>query len=362
MLFHYAIEATEENWLHESICFVLTNGMDQIDVGAQPQGWPDCLPEEHRIRLSARTGIRDHSQKFFGKYVGYNAEQRQSIRRALTTQNALPEIFDGHSDRITLEELPADVKKVVNDLFGYAFGLLTDLDIRDRHYEAIYAGLPRKFCPFCGLERLSKPGQPRHDLDHYLLLSVYPFAGANLRNLVPMGDRCNKSFKRQVDVIFDVGANTRRRCCDPYSGPGFNPVLSESSLLDDDQAVSHQPTWYLAFAGGDEDRAATWDDTFQISRRYTDVLDEEYHRWLRAFANWCGDPRNTASITDTPSAVAALDHYIELIQFEGLDDSNFLKRAVFRMLRDQCANGPNAETIASWLLALLEGFALDQAA
>lgn len=362
MLFHYAVEATEENWLHDSICAILSAGMDQIDVGREPACWPDCLPEEHRDRLSSRTGIRDHSQKFFDKYTGYDIENRQRIRNALSTQNALPDIFNGQSDRVTLDQMPEDIRDAIRELFRYAFGLLTEVGLRDRHYEAIYRELSRKFCPFCGLERLSAPGQPRHDLDHYLLFSVYPFAGANLRNLVPMGDRCNKSFKREIDVIFDPDTSTRRRCCDPYSGSRIALELTQTKLLSEDRAIRPQPNWSLTFTGADSDRIATWDATFQIQERYTDVLDDEFASWLRGFAAWSGHPMSTASINDVQSAVAALSNYIELIDIQGLDDSNFLKKAVFGLLRDHCRNGPDAEIIAHWLQTLVDEFSFEEVA
>tara|TARA_R100000406_G_scaffold95183_4_gene88783 strand:- start:690 stop:1778 length:1089 start_codon:yes stop_codon:yes gene_type:complete len=362
MLFHYAIEATEENWVHDSIVAILDAGMDQIDIGGQPQGWPNCLPPEHQNKLSTRTGIRDHSQRFFEKYASYNNQDRQRIRSALSSQNALPDIFDGASARITLEQLPVDAREVIKKFFEYAFDLLTAVGLRDQHYRSIFKRLPRKFCPFCGLERLSAPGQPRHDLDHYLAITVYPFAAANLRNLAPMGDRCNKSFKRKADIVFDAETNTRRKCCDPYLGPDFGLELNESELLNEGEAVRSQPTWSIVFTGGDNDCAATWDSTFQIRKRYADVLNDEYASWLRSFAVWCGHPANVISITDVPSAVASLDHYVDLIEIQGLDDSNFLKRAVFGMLRDQCRDGPNAEVIANWLAGMVNEFAIEEAA
>ena len=70
-------------------------------------------------------------------------------------------------------------------------------------------------CPFCALEYFDAPGAPREDLDHYLAVSRYPFAAANLRNLTPMGMKCNERHKGDGDILRDEAGN-RRQSFDPY--------------------------------------------------------------------------------------------------------------------------------------------------
>lgn len=288
-------------------------------------------------------------------FAALDQPSRHAVRSALMAQNAIPAIFDGVSPWVRLEELPEGIREPTKNLFKFAFGLLTDVGLRDEHYRVIWQNLTQaKICPFCGLERLKHPNQPRPDLDHYLPISRYPFAGANLRNLVPMGGDCNSAFKAQDDVVFDVVTNMRRRCCDPYVGPVFSVSLDGSELFQNDRTIRRLPAWDIALLG-DDDCAATWETIFQIRRRYFDLLNEEYHSWIDHFGRWCADERSGVELTDAPSVVAAISQYYDTILQEGLADTNFLKRATFQMLRCKLEAGPDTDRIASWLKYLVSG-------
>lgn len=358
MLFHYAVEATEDNWLHDTIVEMLSAGMDELDAGEPLSPWPDCIPAVRLDILSARTGLRDRRAKFFCKYSALTQQARMDVRGALTTQNAIPAIYDGQSPWVRLEDLPPTIREPAKELFRFAFGLLTPLELRDRHYNIIWQQLPAKTCPFCGLERLSHPEEPRPDLDHYLSISSYPFAGANLRNLAPMGDRCNKAFKGTTDVVFDNVANNRRKCCDPYLGPHFSISLNASELLSGDGAIRPLPRWVLEFIGTETHCASTWNSVFHIERRYYHVLNDEYRGWVAHFGKWCADPRSGVEITDIASVIAALDQHLGIIlQEEKFVDVNFLKHATFQMLRTKCAVGPDAQRVADWLQEVVSSYA-----
>lgn len=357
MLFHYAVDATNDNWLHETLLQILTAGMDELDAGQALSAWPACIPAARQAALSAKTGLRDRRRLFFEAFAALNQPSRDAVRSALAVQNSIPAVFDGISPWVRLEDLPASIREPTKNLFKFAFGLLTDVGLRDQHYRVIWQNLTwAKICPFCGLERLKHPKQPRPDLDHYLPISRYPFAGANLRNLVPMGGDCNTAFKGQIDVVFDVIADMRRRCCDPYIGPVFSVSLDGSNMFHDDGTILILPEWDIALIGDDHDCAATWESVFQIRRRYTDLLNEEYHSWIDHFGRWCADDRSGVELTDVASVLVAISQYYDTILQEGLADTNFLKRAVFQMLRCKLEADPHAHRIADWLKFLVAGF------
>ncbi|WP_282676693.1 hypothetical protein [Serratia marcescens] len=61
-----------------------------------------------------------------------------------------------------------------------------------------------KVCPYCGAEEINTIiGRRKHrpDIDHFLPKSKYPFFSASLFNFIPAGGICNKSFKREDDLI-----------------------------------------------------------------------------------------------------------------------------------------------------------------
>lgn len=357
MLFHYAVAATNDNWLHDTLLQILIAGMDQLDAGQALSAWPVCIPAARREVLSPKTGLRDRRSTFFQAFAALDQPSRDSVRTALATQNAIPAVFDGVSPWVRLEKLPDSIREPTKELFKFAFGLLTTVGLRDEHYRVIWQSLTRaKICPFCGLERLKHPNQPRPDLDHYLPISRYPFAGANLRNLVPMGGDCNTAFKGQIDVVFDAVTNIRRRCSDPYTGPIFSVSLDGSNLFEADGTLCLVPAWDISLHGGAHDFAATWDAVFQIRRRYDDILNEEYHGWIDHFGRWCADIRSGVELSDVASVVAAIIQYSETILQEGMADTNFLRRATFAMLRCKLEADPDADRVADWLKFLVAGF------
>lgn len=357
MLFHYAVAATNDNWLHDTLKQILLAGMDELDADQALSTWPACIPANRRAALSAKTGLRDRRKEFFDAFAALDQPARNAVRSALVAQNAIPAIFDGVSPWVRLEELANSIREPAKELFKFAFGLLTAVGLRDEHYRLIWQNLTMaKICPFCGIERLKHPNQPRPDLDHYLPISRYPFAGANLRNLVPMGGDCNTAFKGQIDVVFDADTNMRRRCCDPYAGPVFSVSLDGTDLFQNDGTIHLLPAWNIALLGNDDHRAATWEAIFQIKRRYSDLLNEEYHSWIDHFGRWCADERSGVALTDVASVVAAINQYYDTILQEGLADTNFLKRATFQMLRCKLQVGPDADRIADWLRFLVAGF------
>ena len=117
------------------------------------------------------------------------------VLACLVQQNRIADLAICATDCEILSDLPKAIQAPVAEPCNFAFELLTGLGVRDRHYRAIYTTVPYHVCPFCGCEYFDAPGAPREDLDHYLPRNLYPFAAANLRNLVPMGMKCNERYK-----------------------------------------------------------------------------------------------------------------------------------------------------------------------
>jgi len=334
VLFGYPIDATSNNWLHECICEAIKAVHSAIDdEGAYP-GWPDVLPEEHREKLKTRRGVRD-------KLVGYDLavrqlskEQRDLILDALEGQNRVADLLAGDFDCVLLDGLPKAVRPLVSDLFGFAFELLSEFRIRDEQYQAIYSARDDHVCPFCGTEFFDAPGAAREDLDHYLARKHYAFAAANLRNLVPMGHKCNSRYKKASDLLRKADGE-RRIAFDPYVHNELSVSLDQSQPFGG--STENTPSWNIQFVP-DSAAVSTWDEVFAVRERYRrDHLDPDYPRWLRLFAGWV---RGMAVPTDTDaSLLEALQRFEESWAQDGMRDRAFLKAGVFRMLRRHCEAG-----------------------
>ena len=195
MFYSYPATATSENWLHWCLMVMLVEVHDAVDAGNDPPDWPSSIPQQYREKIQPKHGIKAKLNTYSDTLKNLNATERSDVRETFIRQNQLKQLFRCHHNCKQIDELPTSIQEPIKNLLKQAFSLLTDFEIRDKHYRIIYERAEQKLCPFCGLEPFDAPGAPREDDDHYLPRSRYPFAGANLRNLVPMGSKCNGRYK-----------------------------------------------------------------------------------------------------------------------------------------------------------------------
>lgn len=330
MLYGYPAEAVAENWLHEALCTVVNTINAKAAANEKLPDWPEIIPDTKREALKRKTGLESRIENLNKAFIKLTPDEKTAVLTALADQNNISALTGCQCDCLTIEELPALVQNEIKDLFVFAFGLLTDLEIRDRHYAIIYNAAVHHVCPFCGLEFFDAPGQPREDYDHYLLKDVYPLAAANLRNLAPMGGKCNSGYKKMQDILKNSDG-TRRRSYDPYNNPGVAVSLDGSVPFEGNNG---QPRWKIEFAPATEE-STTWEEVFHIRDRYIkNVLDPDFKSWLRTFGTWCRSAK--VAPTTGEELISALDSYIVTLEDQGLSDRAFLKAAVFRMMKKYC--------------------------
>jgi hypothetical protein len=210
------------------------------------------------------------------------------------------------------------------------------LGVRDRQYEIIY-NKTYHVCPFCGCENFDAPTGPREDLDHYLAESKYPFAATNLRNLVPMGHKCNSKYKLAQDILYNDDG-TRRKSYYPYDDIRVQISLETSEPFAGSYKVYPLPLWHIDFEP-DAEEVLTWDTVFHIRTRYKrDFLDEYFLSWLKDFGAWCRSAQSVP-ISSDQELIDAIERYADLLNSAYMRELAFLKAAVFRMLHHHCRQG-----------------------
>jgi hypothetical protein len=335
MLFGYPLAATQNNWLHDCVLEAVKNVHAIVDANKPYPAWPKILPDERQAMLKSRAGLRKRLKEYNIALRNLSSQgERDAVLAAVTDQNRIADLLSNTYNCAALDALPLAMHDAVSSLFDFAFGLLTDLQLRDEHYKAIYEAAIAHVCPFCGTEYFDAPGAPREALDHYLAKSRYPFAAANLRNLVPMGHKCNSNYKLAVDVLYGAGG-VRRVAFDPYNHTKIGVVLDESDPFNGSKP--HTPKWVIEF-DPDTPAVPTWDEVFSIRKRYQrDQLDEGYSAWLSEFRSWA---RSSGRHGDTDdNLIEALTRFEQHCGAIGMRDKAFLKAAVFRMLRLRCERG-----------------------
>jgi hypothetical protein len=244
LLFGYPIEATNDNWLHECLCEAIAAIHNHIDSDKNYPEWPAILSDKYQERLRASTGLRDHLEVYASELRKLSKPNHDHILQAIADQNKIPQLLSGCCDCAIIDDLPKPIQPYIEKLFIYAFDKLKDLGVRDSHYAVIYDSIPHRVCSFCGIEYMDAPGARREDLDHYLPKSLYPLAAANLRNLVPMGHKCNSKYKLGTDLL-RKGDGTRRVAIDPYDHTTISVLLDDSEPFDGEEC--NIPKWVMRF-------------------------------------------------------------------------------------------------------------------
>ncbi|WP_343565482.1 hypothetical protein [Kiloniella sp. b19] len=339
MLFGYPIEATEENWVHDSLIAIIRNLHQCADDGNNCT-WPDIIPDDFKDNYARRRkGLFPKLEAYLEALNTLTVNEKAEVLECVDTQNNIPGLLRGECACNLLEDLPENIRSPLQTIFEYGFDMLAQKQIRDRSYKKIFdqrregGGRLELVCPFCGDETFAAPGPQsiREDLDHYLPISKYPFAGANLRNLVPMGHTCNSKLKLQADPIL-VDGNTRK-AYDPYSHEGTKISLKSSRPCEGERGL---PAWEVEF-DPDGEEAETWDAIFKIRERCkANILNPSYGNWMEEFATFyqIALPNNSDAPADI---ILGLQKYLELLPNK-ISNQNFLRRATFEMLAEKCQN------------------------
>jgi len=358
MLFAFSPNGLDLNWLNPTIIGIIRVGFSSIDSGGLPIDWPNCVPPSQRERLKSHFGFRGKLTTLWQAYRALTADQKTVLKDAIEEQTNLPAVLGNDEPCTAISGLPSDMRHAVDDIFRYMFDLLASCKengkfIRDIHYSFIYNALSEKLCPYCGLNYFRAPGAPRHALDHFMPISLYPFVGADLRNLPPMCDECNTHFKRVSDVLFD-SQGRRRRCSDPYAGPTYHIRLASSVLFAGNVKSGYRlPRWQIDFVGAPPEQAETWDEVYKIRERYTrDILDENFLSWVQHFAAFFIN-RNGRGRTAFEVA-GELPRYIDdIIQYR-IADRAFLKLEAFRLIHAGCESPNQGHDVRQWLWNFVE--------
>lgn len=334
MLATYPIEATEENWLSACLTEAILTRLAQLDAGEESAVFPSDVEEDYREIIGRFTGIVDRFNALTDALENLNADERSAVRNAIETQNRIPDIFDAESECFVCNDTLPEVHALARRLFEFSFGALSRIkspgaesSVRDLHYAIAYDHLSKKCCPFCGMERLEPhhPDIPRPDLDHYLAISRYPFCGVNLRNLTPMGDRCNSSYKLAEDILHDEHGN-RLPCYDPYGDVTTEISLAGSVIVGSPAGV---PVWSLQLEPATP-QTENWNRVFRIELRLEQSLKAEFSGWVTEIG---GVLRGLGYDLDAPEQVAeGLNRYRVICGTETLPGIGHLKAEVVSLL------------------------------
>lgn len=336
MIFTYPIEsARENNWLHDTVLQIITLIHSTVDSGVNVLEWPNIIPEPYRNQLQRKYGLRERFIAYITELKNYESTQRDEILEIILSSNHIEDILSNKYSCKTILDIPNNLRKPLESIFEFSFSLLKSLGVRRIFYSKIYQSIDGKVCPFCGCEYFEsdKEEAPHEALDHYLAFDIYPFAGANLYNLVPMGYKCNTLYKKTKNIILD-DHNNPRKALFPYKDFKIEINLDNSLPFKGNKKA---PLWDIQFVP-DAEEVRTWNEVFEIKSRYArDILDVNFNHWITDFKNFAQS--REISILEQDSLTKALKTYISYYESMGIRDKAFIKSAVFKMLLRNCLDG-----------------------
>lgn len=334
MFFTYPIAATEDNWLSSTLLDVLHGALTALQNGEEPIGFQAAVPEPYKAEFARGRNFPALYAAFVEACRPLQGDQRDDIMLALEGQNQFPELFAINAPTHGIAVNFPAVHEAARSLFEYAFRKLSDLQtpgsvetVRGRYHQRVHAHIASGCCPFCGLEIMEAPDPDLvdPDLDHYLAMSKYPFAGANLRNLTAMGTTCNRSYKGAQDILLDE-QDQKAECFDPYGNEHVALSLDGTVLLPGGGAG---PTWALTF---DPDlKSRNWRRIFKLEARMkANVLEKQYQMWLKHFTIYAD--RNGLDIAGRDGAIEAIAKFKATCDMESLPTVARLKASFFTLV------------------------------
>jgi hypothetical protein len=219
--------------------------------------------------------------------------------------------------------------------------ILTAFDIKD-HYKKFYDDRISAWCPFCGMEKYKWPERQKEDYDHLLCKSLYPVAAINFKNLIPMGDRCNRIYKKDADVLLNA-AGKPTKIVNPFHEQ-IKPKLSLKG-----STFHHQPEkrkWNINVTPKSQ-KVKAWNEIFFISERLKEEFlvkrpksqqNPEYDSLVDLFVQNCRAQKELVRLKGIIGdwTLSDLDDQLKLAQTSSANhyykDSNILKESIYDYL------------------------------
>lgn len=239
--------------------------------------------------------------------------------------------------------------KLLVEMYSNTFDLVA-FNIKE-HYQIVYDTKKHSWCPFCGMEKYKVPEHQKEDYDHLLSKKDYPVAAVNLSNLIPMGDDCNRLYKKDDDILLDKKTKKSRQAVDPYSEV-IKPILSLKGSVIDVDPVKRK--WQVSFKPKTQ-KVSTWNDLFDIERRCKDdylvkrtnsTQEPEYDTQIEFLVKICRGEKESQErilkkkiIWELSDLNDHLSYWIDAWQDYYYQDRNMLRSAVYQFLKDHCDKG-----------------------
>jgi len=230
-----------------------------------------------------------HIKDIFELFKSLNTDDIKRLKYWYQTNNNIKRLCNGELEPIVYKDLKTihtDLTKQFQELYSKLYDQkiigLKDITNKigklDIHYKDFMTTNHKGKCPFCGLSDMKGIYHTKREAyDHFLPKGKYPFNSINFKNLAPMCQECNSSYKLENNPIFDKRGN-RRKAFYPYSLKDTNiDVKVDINSFSDIKPENIT----LTITAPEQEKVDTWIELFGIDERYKAVLSSESEKyWL----------------------------------------------------------------------------------
>lgn len=354
MFYNYPVEATQQNWVSEALIGAVTLAVNKLREGSTAPKFKDAIKGEHRAQFLVGSKFQELYDKFVDRCKGLAPADLSQVSAALLDQNNIPGVYKSIVSCCSIKNTLPEVHEAAKQLFEHAFEKLSvwktpgsTITVRASYHQLVDSHLSHGSCPFCGYEPLEAPDPDlvNPDLDHYLAISIYPFAGVNLRNLTAMGAVCNRSYKGAQDILFDED-NQRVDCLDPYGNEQVSVSLKGTTILSD---AGGGPKWVIQF--NPDAGSHNWRRIFELeSRLRSNVLERHHRRWLKDFITYSRE--KDIDVSTKEGALNAVEQFICVCGFETFPVIAQLKTSFFDLVHSALTDPAQVDRMHNFLLNL----------
>ncbi len=285
------------------------------------------FPQPLLDRLSRSNELKTLFEHFFNSFKVLGPLERDAVIAQFSlTQEVEIWLSDvtRQEHRINNDNLPVPLREPAKNLFLYLYDKTIKKDLIS-HYGELYKQLGSEYCPFCGIEKLPKPDVRKADYDHWLKKATYPFVAVNMHNLVPIGDDCNRDFKRTQNILLDKGGH-RRQFYFPYKQ--FFEIRLDLNGSKLPTANKRTAKWVINFTI-DNNLIQDWAEVFRIKKRYADELNGEFSHWTEIFTK-----EYKGRVTDVNSLKKGLARHATTFEKHLYRQSNLIRHGLFNFLAE----------------------------
>lgn len=304
--------------------------------------FPASLATKVKLKVKNKKGIMVNGPLYKKAAAFFNSYQKLGARKvdvdtAFSEMNKIEGLFNSKVARNCIDNLPLQIQGKAKSLFVHLYEhTLTSYGIK-KHYEAFSKQLNNNWCPFCGMEQLVDYTHQKEDYDHLLAKSIYPFASVNMKNLIPMGQKCNRTHKKKKDLIWD---NVKQiKAVNPYKATIDIRVNFDGTKLP--SYAGKNGVWSIKVTPNREE-VTRWDYVFNICDRIKkDYLTRgrkpEYQVWLTDYINFQID--NVSKLSTIAQVRASLAQYGKKYDIDRYRSARYIQADFFKWIS---ANAPSS--------------------